>query len=318
MRGKKTAEVIKTIEALMKHETAGDPITGLKWTKRTTGKIADALRALEISISPNTVARLLKDLGYSLRVNHKNLSRTSDPNRDQQFCYIAELRERFSRGDAPIISVDTKKKEKVGNFKNDGVAWNKQSVQVNDHDFLSDAIGMAIPYGVYDLRANRGSVFIGWSHDTPEFAVSSISKWLRYDGRRRYPGAEELLILADGGGSNGSKPRAWKRELQALCDRQGVSITVCHYPPGTSKWNPIEHKMFSCISNNWAGRPLDSYETIKNYISTTTTSTGLKIKAYLDGKQYQEGVRVSNEEMELLNIERHETLPDWNYTLRPR
>lgn len=302
----------------MEHETAGDPITGLKWTRRTTEKIAGYLQILGIVVCSNTVARLLRELGYSLRVNHKKLASGSGVDRDKQFINISENRERFADNGDPIISVDTKKKEMVGNFKNRGTAYGKRPLFVHDHDFRSLADGIAVPYGVYDVGANRGSVFIGASHDTPKFAVSAIEKWWRYDGSKRYPNSRNLLILADCGGSNGYRSRVWKHELQKVADRRALSITVCHYPPGASKWNPIEHRLFSEISKNWAGRPLDSYATIQNYIRTTSTATGLKVKAYIEKKLYAEGARVSDEEMKQLNIEAPALLSQWNYTITPR
>jgi hypothetical protein len=262
----------------MEHDTAGDPVTGLKWTRKTTEKIAHQLGKSGIRVDAKTVGRILKKLGYSLRVNAKKISSGSSPDRNAQFENIAALRERFSNSGAPVLSVDTKKKEIVGNFKNNGVAWGKKPIAVHDHDFRSLGKGVAVPYGIYDVEANLGSVFVGTSYDTPEFAVNSIEKWWRYDGRYRYKGAGELLILADCGGSNGYRCRAWKLGLQQLADKTGLTINVSHFPPGASKWNHIEHRLFSEISKNWAGRPLDSYLTIKNYISTTKTSTGLKVK----------------------------------------
>jgi hypothetical protein len=302
----------------MEYETAGDPITGLKWTRRTTEKIAQELANLGgIAVSANTVGRILKELGYSLRVNHKKISSGTGPDRDAQFKQISAIRDRFSRRGLPMISVDTKKKELVGNFKNPGTAWNKQAVAVKDHDFRSQGRGLAVPYGIYDLQANRGSVFVGASHDTPQFAVSSIEKWWRYDGRRRYAEAKELLILADCGGSNGYRCRAWKYELQRFSNRHRITITVNHYPPGTSKWNPIEHRLFSEISKNWAGRPLDSFSIIQNYIRTTSTTTGLTVKAYIDSKAYAKGVKINTEQLKQLNIRKHDTFPNWNYTVSP-
>lgn len=302
----------------MEYETAGDPITGLKWTRKTTEKIAQQLKLVGIEVSSKTVGRILKELGYSLRVNHKKISSGDGVDRNEQFEYIAAIRKQHSEMAVPIISVDTKKKELVGNFKNAGVAWNKQPVSVNDHDFRSQADGIAIPYGIYDVNANLGSVFVGTSYDTSEFAVSSIEKWWRYNGRNHYPSAKQLLILADGGGSNGSRSRSWKYELQKLCDRHKIEITVCHYPPGASKWNPIEHRLFSEISKNWQGRPLDSYSAIKNYISTTSTKTGLKVKAYISPKKYKKGLKISDHQMRIVNIEKHDTFPKWNYTIIPK
>ncbi len=303
----------------MKHETAGDPTTGLKWTRRTTQKIAEELKSLRIDVSAKTVGKLLKQMGFSLRVNHKKLSGGSGAERDEQFAYIAELRERFAQTGSPVVSVDTKKKELVGNFKNGGSAWNREPVLVNDHDFRSAAQGIAIPYGIYDVQVNRGSVFIGTSYDTPQFAVDNLEKWWRYDGQRRYPDATRLLVLADGGGSNGPRNRAWKYWLQnRLCDRHRLSVTVCHYPTGASKWNPIEHRLFSEISKNWAARPLDSYETVLNYVRSTSTSTGLTVKSYLVRKNYPKGERITDERMTDLRLKPHATQPTRNYTLEPR
>ncbi len=282
-------------------------------------KIAAELKTVGINVSPNTVAKLLKKLDFRLRVNHKKISSGSGPERDQQFGYIAEVRERFARDGLPIISVDTKKRELVGLFKNPGAAWRHEPIPVNDHDFRSQAQGVAIPYGIYDEKVNRGSVFVGTSHDTSEFAVESIEKWWRYDGRRRYPMTDHLLILADAGGSNSPTRRLWKYALQTkLCDRHQLSVTVTHYPSGASKWNPIEHRLFSEISKNWAGEPLRSYETILNYIRTTKTTTGLRVKAYLVKKNYPKSVKITNRQMQELALEKHETLPKWNYTLTPR
>ena len=302
----------------MKHETAGDPMTGLKWTRRTTAKIAEELHGLGIKVSDRTVATLLKQMDFSLRVNHKKLSKGSPEERETQFARIAELREYFAAKGLPLISVDTKKKEMVGRFKNAGTTWTRQPVLVNDHDFRSDAEGIAIPYGIFDLQANRGTVFVGTSYDTPQFAVESIEKWWRYEGQRRYHPANRIAILADGGGSNGPTCRAWKCGLhRKLCERHGLAVTVAHYPPGTSKWNPIEHRLFSEISRNWAGRPLDSYETILNYIRTTRTTTGLRLRAHLVRKHYQKGVKVPDALIRQLPITKDAALPKWNYTLSP-
>ena len=303
----------------MEHDTAGDPVTGARWTRRTTEKIATELRSCGIDVCANTVAGLLKQLGFRLRVNHKKLTKRSDPARDAQFAYLSSQRERFTTNGWPVVSVDAKHRELVGNFANRGAAWSKEPVAVNTYDFPSDADGVAIPYGVYDVGANLGSVFVGTSHNTPAFAADSLARWWVYDGRRRYPKATQLLVLADGGSSNGTKVRAWKHALQErLCDRHGVSVTVCHYPTGASKYNPVEHRLFSEISKNWAGRPLDSYETVLNYIRTTTTATGLRVKSYLVTTDYPTGVKTSDEEMAQLRISPHDTQPARNYTLRPR
>lgn len=306
----------------MQHDTAGDPMSGLKWTQKTTDKIATELLSVGITVSPNTVARLLKQMGYSLRVNHKKLARvctTSPADRDAQFVHIAALREDFAARGLPVISVDTKKKEPIGRFKNPGVAWSRTPVLVKDHDFRSEADGVAIPYGIYDLQANRGTLYIGTSRATAAFAVDAIEAWWIDDARQRYPHARELAILADGGGSNGSRCRAWKHRLQQqLSERHGLSVTVAHYPPGTSKWNPIEHRLFSEISKNWAGRPLDSYETTLNCIGTTTTKTGLTVRAQLVDQLYEKDVKITDAQMHDLPISNHDSLPKWNYTLSPR
>ena len=302
----------------MEHDTAGDPMGGLKWTHRTTAKIAAELSRCGIDVSAGTVARLLKEMGYSLRVNHKKISNGSTADRDEQFAQIAELRERCASDGSPIISVDTKKRELVGRFKNAGVAWNGEPVAVNDHDFRSDSNGIAIPYGIYDLQANRGTVFVGMSYDTPQFAVDSIEKWWRTEGRQRHDNSHMLAILADSGGSNGARLRAWKYGLQnRLCNHHGLAVTVAHYPTGASKWNPIEHRLFSEISKNWSGQPLDSYETILNHLRTTRTSTGLRVRAHLVRRQYVKGVKIDDAEMDQLSLETHEPLPRWNYTLHP-
>jgi len=312
------------IEDLMKHETAGDPMTGLKWTRRTTQKIAKLLKKLGIKVSPNTVARLLKKLGYSLRVNAKKIeSGSKNPptpeERNQQFEHISQKRETFARNGNPIISIDTKKKELIGNFKNNGRSWEEEPVPVNDHDFPSDADGIAVPYGIYDTQANRGFVMVGIGAETPAFAVDAIEYWWANCGRKSYPEATELLILADGGGCNGARSRVFKYRLQSqLCDRYDLEVTVCHYPPGASKWNPIEHRLFSEISKNWAGRPLDTYQTALNYIRTTRTASGLRTKARLSRKRYRKGEKVPENEMKRLALSRHRTLPNWNYSLYPR
>lgn len=305
----------------MEPVTAGDPITGLKWTRRTTAKIAEELNSLGIEVGPKTVARLLKQLGFALRVNHKKIARTvktSPKQRDAQFAYIAELRERCATQGIPIISVDTKKKELIGNFKNAGAAWNRSPIRVNDHDFRSNADGIAIPYSIFDMLANRGTVFVGTTYDTPQFAAENMARWWKTEGKRRYPNAGELVILADGGGSNGPRCRAWKYFLQhKLCNRYGITVTAAHYPGGASKWNPVEHRLHSEISKNWAGCPLVSYEALLKYLRTTTTSTGLKVCASLVRKKYKKGIRISNAQMRELSITYGGGESKWNYTLKP-
>ena len=262
-------------------------------------------------------------MGFSLKVNCKKaesgIRNPPEPQkRDKQFGYIAALRENFAKLQKPIISVDAKKKELIGNFKNNGASWQQLPIEVNDHDFPADAVGKAIPYGIYDTQKNTGAVFVGTTRDTPSFAVDSIETWWKTEGQTSYPDAKELLILADSGGSNSYRSRVWKYKIQSkLCDQFGLSVMVSHYPPGSSKWNPIEHRLFSEISKNWAGHPLDSYETALKYIRTTRTVTGLKVKAHFVRKKYEIGKKVSNKQMGQLSIEKHKSLPDWNYTLHP-
>lgn len=296
---------------------------GLKWTRKTTRKVARELRRLNIRVSAKTVGRLLKKMGFSLRVNHKilesgNKNPPSRRVRNRQFRYINQKRKEFASWGNPIISVDTKKKEKVGRFKNPGVSWEQEPYGVNDRDFLTDAVGVAVPYGIYDTERNRGFVAVGTSYETPLFAVDSIALWWKRYGRSMYPKANELLILADCGGGNGARSHAWKYHLQhQLCDPYGLTVTVCHYPPGASKWNPIEHHLFSHISSNWAGKPLESYETIVKYTRTTKTSTGLRVRARLIRKSYDKGEKISASNMAGLVLTHHKTLPGWNYMLAP-
>jgi len=301
--------------------TAGDPITGLKWTRKTTAKVSEALRTLDIDVSPRTVARLLEDLDYRLRVNHKKLARGSTrtrSQRNQQFLYIETRRRSFAKRGLPVISVDTKKKELIGRFKNPGAAWAQVATPVNDHDFRSDASHIASPYGVFDPVANRGHVFVGTSHDTPAFAADCVARWWRTEGRARYPDADQLLILADTGGSNGARCRAWKHGvLTTLAAPMGLEVTVCHYPSGASKWNPIEHRLFSHISKHWAGEPLVTLETMLNFIRTTRTATGLRVRATLMKGDYPKGLKPTAADMARLPLRRHKTLPEWNYTLAP-
>ncbi|MGH7592404.1 MAG: ISAzo13 family transposase, partial [Gemmatimonadales bacterium] len=301
----------------MRHDVAGDPMTGIAWTRRTTRKIAAELGTLGIMVGKNTVGRLLKDMSFKLRVNRKQIASTKNPDRNQQFVYIGEQREKFGLQGLPVISVDAKKKELVGNFRNPGTKWDRDAEQVRDHDFRSEAKGLATPYGIYDTRANRGAIVIGISHDTPAFAVDAIAQWWKQEGTRTYPTARELYIPADGGGSNGARCRAWKKAiLDTLCGSPGLTVTVSHYPPGTSKWNPIEHRLFSQISRNWAGEPLTDIDKMLNFIRTTTTSTGLAVNAYLIPQEYPAGIKISDAEMRRLNLQAHPTFGRWNYTLR--
>jgi len=315
--------VIECIADLLKHDQAGDPVHGLQWTRKTTRKIAGVLRRLGIRISAKTVGRLLREMGFSLRVNHKTLesgNKNPPPRRvrHRQFKYIRQKRDEFAFRESPIVSIDTKKKELIGNFKNQGVSWEQEPQLVKDHDFRSDAEGMAIPYGIYDTQANRGFVVVGTSRETPAFAVDAVALWWKECGRTWYPQKAELLILADCGGGNSARARAWKYHLQhQLCNPHRLTVTVCHYPPGASKWNPIEHNLFSQISNNWAGKPLVSYETVVKYAQTTKTSCGLRVSARLLRKNYNQGEKIPHTEMGKLMLTGHKTLPSWNYTLAP-
>jgi len=305
---------------LLRQNTAGDP-TGRQglWTGLRLEQISDQLQRLGLAVSPNTVRRLLAELGYALHANRKSLSGPQSPERDRQFRYLQHQRQAFARQGLPIISVDTKKKELVGPFQNAGRLWSREPLPVNDHDFPSLASGKVIPRGLYDLLANRGSVLLGTTHDTPAFAVEAIAEWWRGEGRRRYRPAAELLILADSGGSNGARCRLWKYALQEkFVDPFGLTVTVGHYPTGASKWNPIEHRLFSEISKHWAGQPLRDYPTIVRLIAETKTKTGLRVKCTLSTKHYPTKIKVSNRQMAELDLVRHPTLPNWNYTLRPR
>lgn len=294
---------------------------GLRWTSKSTEKIARELGKHRINICANTVSKLLRKMNFSLRVNRKWLesaTKISREERNAQFLYIGTLREKFAAEGEPAISVDTKKKELVGNFKNNGRSRGKVAIKVNDHDFRSQADGLAVPYGIYDVRANIGWINVGVSHDTAGFSVEAIVTWWLSDGKKRYPHAQKLLILADCGGSNGARLRAWKWNIQQeLCNRLGLFVTVSHYPPGTSKYNPIEHRLFSEISKNWAGQPLTSFEKILKFIRATRTATGLRVKACLNRKHYEKGQSISDAQMKELKLTKHENLPNWNYTLEP-
>jgi hypothetical protein len=307
------------IEHIMEENTAGDPMSLLRWTNKSTATIAGELTRQGHPASDETVRRRLRELGYSLQGNVKTLEGESPIERDAQFRYINGQVKRFLRRQAPVLSVDTKKKERVGAFKNSGKTWRPRGepVEVNIYDYPSLGLGMAIPYGAYDLQRNEGFVNVGVSHDTAEFAVESVRRWWKFFGRRHYPQATALLLCADGGGSNGSRNRAWKFHLQQLADELGLDVTVCHYPPGTSKWNKIEHRMFSFISLNWKGQPLVSYETVVNLIGSTRTQTGLRVKATLDSREYEVGVKITDQDMDRLNLRLHRTHPQWNYTIAP-
>lgn len=290
-----------------------------KWQRSSLRHLMDELSRLGYWLSHTTIARLLKEQKYSLKANVKRLSGSHHPDREQQFQYIASQRAIFQQAGLPIISVDTKKKELIGNFRNPGQEWSQEATAVNDHDFEQDALGKAVPYGVYDLTQNRGYVYVGQSADTPQFAVEAIVRWWQEIGNNLYPNTDKILILADAGGSNGCRPRLWKQQLQEqFADQLGLEITVCHYPTGASKWNPIEHRLFGPISINWAGKPLRSFEFMLACIRGTSTATGLQVEAFLVEKVYPKGIKVAKEMMQTLQIVWHSVCPRWNYTIMPR
>jgi len=300
-------------------ETAGEPNSKQKWVRSSLRQLSRGLAQIGHPASPPTVSRLLKKLDYSLKANVKKEAGEDHPDRDEQFGYIQTQKQAFQDAGLPIISVDTKKKELIGNFRNPGKAWCKEAEVVNVHDFPQDSVGRAVPYGIYELNSNRGSVYVGVSADTPQFAVDSITSWWQDEGETRYPHADQLLILADSGGSNSYRSRVWKQQIQAqLSDQFGLKVTVCHYPTGCSRWNPIEYRLFSHISLNWMGKPLRTYDTMLAYIRGTTTTTGLTVRVSLVEGIYEKGQKVSDAEMETLNLEHHEICPNWNYTIRPR
>ena len=312
--------LVGALERLIEPDTRGDPETPLRWTCKSTRTLAAQLTRRRHPVSHMKVAQLLHAEGYSLQGNRKTEEGGDHPDRDAQFRYInAQVKRTLARG-APVVSVDTKKKELVGNYANAGQQWRRQKkpVKVRGHDFPGPEVPRAYPYGVYDIDRNTGFVNVGTDHDTAAFAVASIRGWWRHEGRRLYPGAAKILVTADGGGSNGSRLRLWKLELQKLADETSLCIAVCHFPPGTSKWNKIEHRLFSFISSNWRGEPLRDYETIVNLISRTATAKGLKVTCRLDRRKYPTGRKVTDLEMQTINLERHKFHGDWNYTIRPR
>jgi hypothetical protein len=309
-----------TLEQLVEPETAGDPMSETKWVRSSLRRLSGQLAAAGHGASAPTVGRLLRKLGYSLKANVKSQEGgAAHPERNTQFEHIAAQKQSFRAAGWPIISVDTKKKELIGDFKNAGQAWCRAAPQVNVHDFLQEALGRAVPYGIYDVTQNLGHVYVGTSGDTPEFAVAAIARWWQEAGQAAFPEARQLLILADAGGSNGCRPHAWKAHLQSqLSDRLGLTVTVCHYPTGCSKWNPIEHRLFSHISLNWAGQPLRSFEIMLAYLRGTTTQTGLSVRASLLEGVFTTGQRVAKQVMQQLRLEHHTVCPRWNYTIQPR
>ena len=312
--------LMAALEALVEPSTRGDPELPLRWTCKSTRRLADELTRQSHPVSPRTVSLLLSQQGYSLQGNRKTIEGASHPDRNAQFEHINASVANCQKRRQPAISVDTKKKELVGAFKNGGREWRpkKTPESVRVHDFLDPELGKAIPYGVYDLLNNQGWVSVGIDHDTAQFATNTIRRWWYEMGRRRFPRARQLLITADGGGSNGHRTRLWKVELQKLADDTGLTLIVCHFPPGTSKWNKIEHRLFSFITQNWRGRPLVCLQTIVNLIANTTTRAGLSVKAALDNKRYETKIKVTDDELARVRLHRHEFHGDWNYSIRPR
>ena len=323
--GRKSVTQVKpaiesALDALVEPTTRGDPMCPLRWTCKSTRVLAGELERQGHEISHSTVASLLHDRGYSLQADRKTTEGTSHPDRDAQFNHISRQVGEFQSRGQPVISVDAKKKELIGNFKNGGREWQRvrHPVLVRGHDFEDEELGKAIPYGVYDITQNRGWVSVGIDHDTAAFAVHSIQQWWLQMGKATYPSATELLVTADCGGSNGNRLRLWKIELQRLADETRLRVAVCHLPPGTSKWNKIEHRMFCHITKNWRGRPLESREVIVNLIGHTTTEKGLRIEAALDPNLYPKGIKVTDDELGEVNVEKDKFHGEWNYIISPR
>jgi len=312
--------LLEALEEMIEGETRGDPESPLRWICKSTRAISGALCRQNHPISHATVAQLLHALDYSLQSNRKTLEGADHPDRDAQFRHINAVVKKCLAQGTPVISVDTKKKELVGNYDNAGQQWlpAKEPRKVQGHDFPSPEVPRAYPYGIYDLGRNAGFVNVGTDHDTGAFAVASIRGWWRFEGKRLYPEAKLILITADAGGSNGSRLRLWKFELQKLADETGLSLSICHFPPGTSKWNKIEHRLFSFISSNWRGEPLRDYETVVNLIAKTTTAKGLKVTCRLDRRKYPTGRIITDKDMKLVSVERNTFHGDWNYVIRPK
>jgi hypothetical protein len=312
--------LLAALEALIEPTTRGDPESPLRWTCKSIRRLAEELTRENHPVGAVTVAKLLRQAGYSLQANRKTREGASHPDRNAQFEYINATVQRFLNRSQPAISVDTKKKELVGDFKNAGREWHPKGApeEVRVHDFLIKTLGKVIPYGVYDMLHNQGWVNVGIDHDTAQFAANSIRRWWNEMGQQRFPRAKELLITADGGGSNSHRSRLWKVSLQDLADELGLRLFICHFPPGTSKWNKIEHRLLSFITQNWRGKPLVSHNTIVHLIASTTTRTGLIVKAALDTNHYETKIKVPDEQLSRLRLKRHEFHGDWNYTLSPR
>jgi hypothetical protein len=318
---KRYPNIKSVLEQILSDEIAGDPMGDDKWVRNSVEHISQRLKDHGIDVTGMTVWRLLKDMGFSMKYGKRRRqgSGQDSPDRDEQFRYIASKRQEFVTAGLPVISVDTKKKELIGNFRKPGRSWCRKAPEVDEHDFPSAAECRAVPLGIYDVARNKGYVCVGISNNTPEFAVNVIARWWQEHGRNTYPEAAEMLILADGGGANGCRSKAWKLNLQEkLCDQFGLTVTVCHYPTGCSKWNPVERRLFSQISINWAGKPLRSLAIMLGYIRGTTTSTALTVQAYLDETTYRKGKKVSREQMDRLNLRLHKVCANRNYTLSPR
>ena len=321
-RKRKSSEdptLVVDLESLVEPVTRGDPMQPLLWTTRSLRNLVNGLAKKGHKVCPTVVGHLLRDMGYSLQANSKTREGDQHIDRDGQFQYINTRATAFLAANEPFISVDTKKKELVGNLKNNGREWRRQGTPelVNIHDFIDPKLKRAVPYGVYDITNNVGWVSVGTDHDTATFAVNAIRRWWRTMGKKRHPNAKRLMITADGGGSNGYRVRLWKVELQKLADELRLPVTVCHLPPGTSKWNKIEHRLFSFITINWRGKPLRSYRTIVQLIAATTTDAGLRVRAELDENKYPKGVKVSDAQIAAVNLSRHAFHGDWNYTISP-
>jgi hypothetical protein len=317
----KDPAVLAALEKILTNEVGGDPTSDRRWVRSSLRQLSEWLKEDGHAASKTLVRRLLKKMGYSLKANERKQgqSRPNCPERDEQFRYIASQRETYGAAGWPIISVDTKKKVLIGNFRNNGRTWCRKAEEVDEHDFPGSAECRAVPFGVYELIRNKGHVYVGISNDTPEFAVVSIARWWEEAGRVAYPRTDRLLILADGGGSNGCRARAWKCNLQVLVsDRFGLTLTVCHYPTGCSKWNPVEHRLFSYISKNWEGRPLRSLDVMLGYIRGTRTEAGLEVTAHLDEGFYKKSVPYSHKDVDRLCLKAHAVCPQWNYTINPQ
>ena len=312
--------LLPDLERLVEPATRGDPMRLLRWTSKSLRHLSQALQGQGHSVCPHVIADCLRELGYSLQANRKIREGSGHMDRDAQFQYINEQAKAFVGAHEPVISVDTKKKELVGNFKNNGREWRPKASPeaVKVHDFIDPKLGRAIPYGIYDIADNKGWVSVGTDHDTASFAVHAIGRWWLTLGQKRYPRATRLMITADGGGSNGYRVRLWKAELQALANALRIPITVCHLPPGTSQWNKIEHRLFSFITLNWRGKPLRSFKTMVQLIAATTTTTGLTVRAELDENKYPKGGKISDAKFAAINLARHSFHGDWNYTISPQ